>query len=1110
MSVLEIISREVKRASLTARLVWVVLPVVGALTLVTAGAILLARGRWLTLSPLTPFLIWAGALGCGVLTWLFVRRRFAERASVRNVARAIEDEQGLRRGSLSGLIEVAPQGGTFVERAANSLGESISIAASSPAPVHRRGLQRAALVSALVLLQVLFLATASWGTRSDGWRALLSPVDAWRGTLLPELRVVDLPGRIQRGSVLDITVAAEGREYVVVRWRTTGAQWRDSSVAVDESAAARLRIAEIDADLTLLASDGRVESDVYHVQVVERPFVGDVVIEARYPAYLQRAPEQLTADHGVRIPAGTRLRFSGISSEPLRSVQLRSGQGALNFTVEGSSFNGEITPRASALWGWEAEGEREAIADLPPALHIDVYHDSLPHVEILSPTGEVLIGTEGEVEIDIHARDDNALRGVSLLREVISEDGSITSAHERPVTATIESSWLGSAVVELGELNLSPGRSVRVTALAHDAAPGDRRAVSKPLILRVPTASEERQAAREAGEAAVAAATAAALAQKELARETEIESRTRTDRNEGAEMRHESAERARDLAQQQKGLQDRVTDLEDAAHAMEERLRRAGALDSSLASQLHEAQRLLREAITDGMSDALQNVEGAAGNLDGQRTRQSLAELARQQERLRDALERSAEMLRRAALEGAMQTLGDEARELAAEQRSFADSARQTPPDTGLARQLAERTRDIGESMDALRDRLEREQAHTGAMESERAGSDAERAESALRESIRRSAEASSAISANERTRAEGAASDAASQAADAMENAAESIQRARDGQVSEWKGELNDALDRSVQEMMQLAREQESLANDARANPNDASLRARQSALQQGVQTAQQRLEEESRKSALVSGHTQQLMEQARQRVTQATATATQQGQQGQQQRAMQEAANTLRDAAAQLTRDRERSAAAQSASGVPEMLQQMQQLAQDQGTLNQQMQGLWPQMQRSNAQGTDGESRTQARELARSQREVARRLDELADSDRSGRTQELAREARLLAQAIDQGAIDPATQARQERLFRRMLDAGQSLEQEQEDESQRRQSRAARGILMFTPPGGSTRGRDAVRYAVPAWEELRTLTADERRMVIEYFRRLNSAAEPVQATNPPQGSPP
>jgi hypothetical protein len=160
--------------------------------------------------------------------------------------------------------------------------------------------------------------------------------------------------------------------------------------------------------------------------------------------------------------------------------------------------------------------------------------------------------------------------------------------------------------------------------------------------------------------------------------------------------------------------------------------------------------------------------------------------------------------------------------------------------------------------------------------------------------------------------------------------------------------------------------------------------------------------------------------------------------------------------------------------------------------------MQSLIPMaQQQGGAQGMDAAAREQARQLARAQRDVARQLDEVSDADPSGRAQELAREARALAQALDQGAVDPTTQARQQQLLRRMLDAGRSLEQDQRDERAKREARAARGTERFTPTGDG-RGAPGERFAVPAWEELRGLSAEDRRIVIEYFRRLNAGRDP------------
>ena len=49
------------------------------------------------------------------------------------------------------------------------------------------------------------------------------------------------------------------------------------------------------------------------------------------------------------------------------------------------------------------------------------------------------------------------------------------------------------------------------------------------------------------------------------------------------------------------------------------------------------------------------------------------------------------------------------------------------------------------------------------------------------------------------------------------------------------------------------------------------------------------------------------------------------------------------------------------------------------------------------------------------------------------------------------------------------------------------------------FAPPDGSVRGRDALQYRAPTWDELKGLAPEERRAVLEYFRRLNAGAAPT-----------
>ena len=204
-----------------------------------------------------------------------------------------------------------------------------------------------------------------------------------------------------------------------------------------------------------------------------------------------------------------------------------------------------------------------------------------------------------------------------------------------------------------------------------------------------------------------------------------------------------------------------------------------------------------------------------------------------------------------------------------------------------------------------------------------------------------------------------------------------------------------------------------------------------------------------------------------------------------------MRDASAALNRAAASLVRDRERANSASSASGFSEMLEQLNEMAQRQGGLNAAAAGL---MQLpGGAQSSEAQERS--RELARQQRQLARELENLADP--TGRSEDLAREAQRIAETLNSGRLDPATLQRQQQLFRRMLDAGRTLEQDERDESGKREAQAAKEKEVIAPTGPA-RGDDAVRFREPTWNELRGLTPEERRAVLEYFKRINGGGTP------------
>ncbi|HUQ45721.1 MAG TPA: hypothetical protein VM033_03660 [Gemmatimonadaceae bacterium] len=1083
--------------------------VAGAASIVIGlGAMLLGDARWLALPRAVPFVVWVVVGGTSLAVAGRTRRRLRAGGTRALVARAIEHEQGLRRGLLVGAIELEGEG-ALAARAASAARAALPDRAPLAPAMRRAGARRTVAGAGVAVAGVLVLASAT-PLFGDGLRAVLRPIDAWRGVLLARPRIEGAPHDLLRGAPLSIVVRAPGRARVVLSVRQIGEPWRTDTLVVDASGIARWKLAALRTDVRLVATDGRVDSDSVVVHAADRPFLGAVSLRLTYPDYLGRPAETVPLGEPLRLPRGTALDVTGRASVPLQSVSLTEpGHQTFALAPAGHDFAGRLLALRSMQLRWHATAAGGAAPDLPPPLDITVLADSAPRVEILEPTSDTIRVVGQSIALAVTASDDHGLANVALR---VSRSGTASTAQALSVSGG--TSWSGTASLDVAVLELRSGESMRVRAEAVDASPWAQRGVSREIVVRRATSEEVREGVRALGDSAVEEARAAASAQRALAQRTDEAARAQGRRGNRASapsgsgssgapppapgnMSFESAEKARALAQEQRAMTERVQKLQQATQHLEQQLRAAGALDTALARQLGEAQALLRQALTPQMQAQMQTLERAAQQLNGEQSRDALRDLAQMQQRMREQLERSAEMLKRAAHEGAMQTLGDQARELAAQERALADSASRAPAgpqhDARDAAQLAERTERMRQQMERLADRLARDRADAGATRTAQAADHAAKAETGMRRAaneLRAGGSRTGEKTGEERRGDAERARDAASE----MDRAAKAMQDARADQVREWKQELTTELDRAVQEMMQLAREERALEQKARSGSPQEDRRSAQSAVEQGVDKTSERLQGAGKKTALLSPRSQRAVADAKEKVSQATRSVSESrgNASPRQAGALGDAADALTRAAAALARDRERANSASSASGFSEMLQQLQDAAQKQGQINSQALGLM-----AMPNGQSGAGQALSRELARRQRGVADQLEDAGNATGGDRADQLAREARQLADALEGGRLDPGTLARQQQLFRRLLDAGRSLEKEEREDTGKREAKSASASDTFTP-GATVDAKAAQRFRPPTWEELRALSPDERRAIMEYFTRLNRAPAP------------
>lgn len=1200
MTLLDRVRREARALTWRSRSVHALAALAVLLLVVALGAWVLTDGRWLRWPRGIPLLVWGVGSALAALAFRVTGARVPVPPSAEGLAHGIEREQGLRAGSLRGALEIGGDG-VLGARAVADL-ESRLGPGEVLLPAARRRASRSLAGGVLVAFVALVVTGVVSAKARDGLAAVLHPLDAWRGRLLPALAFEGLPTEMPRGMPLTLRVRAVGRTTVAVSLRSAGEGWRTDTLVVDPATSlATYDVGAMRAPLTVRADDGRAPVLEQEIAVGDRGWIGDVQVEAVYPAYLARPTERLEWTGGVRVPRGTELRVQAAVYAGARDVQLiGTTRDRVRFDALGSRvIAARLDVQGDAQWRWQADATPgvDGVAlpvELPEPLIVQMVADEKPVVEILAPQNDTTVSSSGEVLLAIGANDDHGLATVSLLVQRERANGSKDAPVRIPLASLDTPLWDGGYALALEGRTLEAGDRLVVVAQAVDASPWRQLSESRRLVLRIPTAEEQRQLARALADSLMARADAITEAERALQRSTsdaaksrELQGGARTSTNpspsdgaKGSSMSYESAEKMKAMAQQQRDLGDRVEQLKDGARELEQRLSESGAMDKALSDRFNELQKMLRDAMTPEMQQKLAQLEQASDRLSGSEVRQSLEQLAEQQRQMREQLEKSAEMLKRAALEGAMETLRDEASELAEAERTLSEALRKPsgPPQQGqgreqagsaspqVARDLASRAERLEREVQQLTEKLRQEGAQAGASKAQEAQPDV----GASRDAMRQAAEQLRAQPQGQPQGQPGqpqgqpqgqpgqqgqqpgqpqgrppqgrppqggppqagqqggqpqpgppqagqpggqpqagqpqagqpgggspqnrqGAADQAQRAAESMERAAEQLAAAREAQVDAWKQDLSQQLDQTINETAQLARQQQQLADRAQQDGFPQGMQGEQGALQQGVQQAAERLEEAARGSALLSQRSQRAMAEAQQRVQQATQAAGAAGQPGgsaQAQGAMRDAAQALNQALASLVRDRERVNNANSASGFGEMLEQMKELAQQQGSLNGQMQGL--QMMPGGPQGQQAQQ--QARAIARQQRSVADGLQDVADIDPTGRLEALAREAQQVAQALDRGGLDPSTAARQQQLYRRMLDAGRFMEQEERDDQGPRESRAGDG-RGTTRASGVMSGRDGVRFAPPTWSELRSLSADERRLVYEYFRRLNGS---------------
>ena len=1046
-------------------------------------------------------LLASGGLAAVVLmSWLQRNLRVWSRES--SLASEVELAARLPEGSVRAHAELARSVPEGVSPSLAQAGEGALIA-RLPDEVERlagvpgRELARLSRISAfgavaaVTLLVALFVMAP--GRARTAWAGLARPVALLRPEPLPPLELLPGDASLPRGEAPQVTVRAEGREQVTVHWHAIGEIQRDQATEVSQGVAeTTLPALEVETRYWASSPDGAV-SEVSTLVPSDPSLLVGLTLDIRYPPHTRLPLHTFRGVPGwLQVPEGTVIRVAGGVSGEGSEVLLvgDGGRIAARFPVESGGFSGSWVPSTSELITWSVEGGEDG-AVLPQTLEIEVLADSPPELALPVP------GSDGELPLSLR---------IPLLVEGNDDFGvswvEVETTHQRPgeedVTAIdrIPTGELTQVtlrpVLDVSSWRVRPGDAILIRARASDNSPIGQIAETISYRLAMPIASDLREAARARIEEATSR-TRELL--DRVARETEglrnleRQNRMGAERTGGGsdepdafhdrEALRQAVEQQAELASQIDELLSRLEDTNTALSEMAE----DSPEDAELRDRIEELEALLEEILDSEDREQLEEMqerfrEGAIE----EDSEQILGELTQRQEDLQARLEQAIEQLERRATEDAFQGAEDELRALLEAQEPLVEELAEGQGDE---RQLdqADRASELESQLGELEERLYESGNSEAAQQTESARNEVGEA----KEAMESAAESSQGGDPEE-------AAEQGAEAEESLESALEQLSEARSGSSESLEDKMQEGLWRGAEAALALARRQgelreeviESVAGERQAFEGE------QVAIREGLRNLGSDMAEAAEGSPEVASTLSEAIAAAQEAVESAVqglrGTSGPQPDPG----AFADSAQARMNQVALLAMG----AAGEGGEspGAPtspeEMGEELSSVGAQQSSLNEGASRL----SEESAQGGTP-SPVELENLTAGQEGVAARLQELARLPGPGGTRgnldALAEESAEIAEALGDGRLDGTTLGRQERFLERLLEAGRTLERDGPTEEREATSAEPTARRAVTALPENVLGSGAL--ALPSPAELEALSPAQRRLVLDYFERVN-----------------
>lgn len=800
------------------------------------------------------------------------------------------------------------------------------------------------------------------------------------------------------------------------------------------------------------------------VTVLERPFIRELKAKLVYPAYTRLPAAFLPPNSGeVTALRGTRVELEIEANKKLAKAAIwfrdaaASSQDSLSLplAVAENRARGSFVVEKDTRYRIIIE-DSDGISNYQPVTYsVFALSDESPYVEIARPGQDLDLGDELQLPLLLNLRDDYGFSKLLLKGRHVhagSRGDTTEFALPLPYQALDPNRAISEYAWDLAPLYLIPEDYVEYFAEVwdNDAVAGPKSARSKSYILRLPSLTDILEQTEQAMNEQVEETRDVARDAKELKEKLQEINR---------EMKREeelSWERKKEIQAQMERQQQALEKLEDIRKDIEDlanQLDNQNMISPETLEKFMELQQMFRDLASPELLEAMKKLQEALENANMEEMKEAMQQFQFSVEEFEQKIERTYELLKRVQLEQKMDELAKMAEKLAEEQKAINEQLQKENLSEAQREQLADKEanleKDTGffeEKLQQAKEEFQKEMAEIARelekaqefMDEQQLGQQMQQMEQQIRQGQMSQCRQSG------------------QQLERQLEMLQSMMQQAQQNMNRMQKEELLQAMQKVQQDLLRSSFRQEQLFEKSDqadvASPQITDIARQQSQLRENSAQIIKELIDISKKTFFLSPQMSQTMSSLVQNMEESLASLENRNPKRAAQ-SQQRAMGDFNQAIMSMQNSMDQMMQSNSASGFEEFLQQMQQMAGQQGQLNQESMGLLQQQRQGKMQlSPDAMAR-----LAAQQEMIRRSLENLNQQmgnrqDVPGRLGELGEEMEEVIEELKQQRLDRKVIERQERILSRLLDAQKSVREK--EYSKKRQAEREDNVTAKSPP--------------------------------------------------------